>query len=737
MMEDYCRSGLATMVAVEDTDSCRDGDYNKDNVEKSSSRTSVESFEQTGLKLLSIGEVAAHCTREDAWIIVNGCVYDITSFISSHPGGEDVLCEVLGKDATQAFLEAGHSQHARSQLCKYQVGTITKYEQNIVDAKTIHFDGNFSEPYDVGRNYIMTSDPLNPAWVSLLVAVFLLWGAAATTGGSENTTYGVSLLSSYSMMVPQTVFVLLVAGLGTVLCCSCVSPRGGEILYTWLCLSVASYRSAAWWRSNIYAHVFTARVHLSAICTFAYLTSELTILSHSRNPLRLLRVSVVTSMALECIWRRVSGNYIVHKGLISSIYLLMVAATVLDVFALCISEAEIWIDMGESSWVSACLRPLCLVSIGALLRCGMVRFQVANSDGMRSGSTFAPVLCSVLLAAVYGVFITIVQNKESPFMSYLFSSSVGGATLWTIGALAMGFSLFTTASLTAWSTCYFSSMWRSVFLCFSLWCVAPPVQLARWWAFIILMMAMSQLSSESKLTLQRTEQSAKWVYCAKNAEHAVRFLVCYCFHVYIVVPVCWLLSYLAPDGQMYWTYPGPVMDLGPRCDYGMAYQINGSPQLKPEVFQCNIGYMGINGQGIDYLHTGSATRKMMAGLVDDPDSGRKGFVADIVAHFMIPSHHPAYKRGKFSVREVNLSAWSSDKAAYEWYKSNDAHKQIVKQYYSGGLEGFSAMLASLRASPERPIRWDVRCKNCRHMVHGPDPGLCPYCSRKVDPMPYI
>lgn len=82
--------------------------------------------------------------------------------------------------------------------------------------------------------------------------------------------------------------------------------------------------------------------------------------------------------------------------------------------------------------------------------------------------------------------------------------------------------------------------------------------------------------------------------------------------------------------QMYWTYPGPVMDLGPRCDYGMAYQINGSPQLKPEVFQCNIGwvnyspticiyqltlhrYMGISGQGIDYLHTGSATRKMMAG----------------------------------------------------------------------------------------------------------------------------
>jgi hypothetical protein len=44
------------------------------------------------------------------------------------------------------------------------------------------------------------------------------------------------------------------------------------------------------------------------------------------------------------------------------------------------------------------------------------------------------------------------------------------------------------------------------------------------------------------------------------------------------------------------------MDLGPDCDYGMAYQINGAPQKKPGVFQCNVGYETIVLCGYTYLY---------------------------------------------------------------------------------------------------------------------------------------
>ncbi|KAJ3196915.1 hypothetical protein HK101_007280 [Irineochytrium annulatum] len=68
-------------------------------------------------------QVAAHSTNKDCWMIVHGKVYDISAFLDEHPGGEDVLLEQAGKDATEAFEEIGHSSDARDMLVKYLKGT--------------------------------------------------------------------------------------------------------------------------------------------------------------------------------------------------------------------------------------------------------------------------------------------------------------------------------------------------------------------------------------------------------------------------------------------------------------------------------------------------------------------------------------------------------------------------------------------------------------------------------------
>ncbi|PHU09765.1 Cytochrome b5 [Capsicum chinense] len=51
-------------------------------------------------------------------------VYDVTSFLDDHPGGDEVLLTATGKDATDDFEDVGHSDDARELMNKYFIGEI-------------------------------------------------------------------------------------------------------------------------------------------------------------------------------------------------------------------------------------------------------------------------------------------------------------------------------------------------------------------------------------------------------------------------------------------------------------------------------------------------------------------------------------------------------------------------------------------------------------------------------------
>ncbi len=73
------------------------------------------------MKLVSLEEVAKHSSRTDVWFIIEGLVYDVTHFLDEvrchtqeyidnifkvfvkHPGGEEVMLELAGMDATEGF----------------------------------------------------------------------------------------------------------------------------------------------------------------------------------------------------------------------------------------------------------------------------------------------------------------------------------------------------------------------------------------------------------------------------------------------------------------------------------------------------------------------------------------------------------------------------------------------------------------------------------------------------------
>eukprot|EP00124_Ichthyophonus_hoferi_P005664 Ihof_evm2s889 gene=Ihof_evmTU2s889 len=72
-------------------------------------------------KMISFEEVAKHANKDDIWIVVHGKAYNITTFLDSHPGGEEILLECAGTDATQAFEDIGHSTDAVRQLDEFYV----------------------------------------------------------------------------------------------------------------------------------------------------------------------------------------------------------------------------------------------------------------------------------------------------------------------------------------------------------------------------------------------------------------------------------------------------------------------------------------------------------------------------------------------------------------------------------------------------------------------------------------
>ena len=57
---------------------------------------------------ITVAEVLKHNTVSDCWSVVNGNVYDLTSYVSNHKGGPAVIKAICGKDGTKAFS----GQHA-------------------------------------------------------------------------------------------------------------------------------------------------------------------------------------------------------------------------------------------------------------------------------------------------------------------------------------------------------------------------------------------------------------------------------------------------------------------------------------------------------------------------------------------------------------------------------------------------------------------------------------------------
>ncbi|KAG9511411.1 Potassium voltage-gated channel subfamily H member 4, partial [Fragariocoptes setiger] len=65
-----------------------------------------------------------HTAKDSVWFVIHGKVYDATKFLDEHPGGEEVLLEQAGQDATEIFEDVSHSSDARELMKEYEIGEL-------------------------------------------------------------------------------------------------------------------------------------------------------------------------------------------------------------------------------------------------------------------------------------------------------------------------------------------------------------------------------------------------------------------------------------------------------------------------------------------------------------------------------------------------------------------------------------------------------------------------------------
>ncbi|XP_072013411.1 cytochrome b5-like isoform X1 [Amphiura filiformis] len=92
--------------------------------------------EQTTAKIYRLEEVEKHKNADSLWIIIHDRVYDVTKFLDEHPGGEEVLIEQGGGNATESFEDVGHSADARELMKDYIKGELHEDDRSKTQTQT-------------------------------------------------------------------------------------------------------------------------------------------------------------------------------------------------------------------------------------------------------------------------------------------------------------------------------------------------------------------------------------------------------------------------------------------------------------------------------------------------------------------------------------------------------------------------------------------------------------------------
>jgi hypothetical protein len=84
----------------------------------------------TGELILDMAEISKHSSVNDCWLLINNKIYNVSSYLSVHPGGVGTISSYCGKEASQAFatkdIGRPHSGYASQLLNNYYLGDLNQ-----------------------------------------------------------------------------------------------------------------------------------------------------------------------------------------------------------------------------------------------------------------------------------------------------------------------------------------------------------------------------------------------------------------------------------------------------------------------------------------------------------------------------------------------------------------------------------------------------------------------------------
>lgn len=90
-------------------------------------------------KIFTKEELAKHADVSSCYSSINGFVYDLTAWISKHPGGKTAILSICGKDGSSAFNgQHGGKEKQEVKLETFKIGTLSDESTQIactMDAK--------------------------------------------------------------------------------------------------------------------------------------------------------------------------------------------------------------------------------------------------------------------------------------------------------------------------------------------------------------------------------------------------------------------------------------------------------------------------------------------------------------------------------------------------------------------------------------------------------------------------
>eukprot|EP00879_Flechtneria_rotunda_P013982 GHRR01014606.1.p1 GENE.GHRR01014606.1~~GHRR01014606.1.p1 ORF type:complete len:207 (+),score=72.25 GHRR01014606.1:250-870(+) len=76
---------------------------------------------------ITLEEVRQHKTKDNAWVVLQGKVYNITPYLKYHPGGVDILAKTAGRDVTSLFNKYHPWVNAHALLEKCFLGRLQQH----------------------------------------------------------------------------------------------------------------------------------------------------------------------------------------------------------------------------------------------------------------------------------------------------------------------------------------------------------------------------------------------------------------------------------------------------------------------------------------------------------------------------------------------------------------------------------------------------------------------------------